>query len=120
VKAVERPAFWPAAPVPVRDGMRIAVIPLGRADGLGMLHCGEVLVRGRRAPIVGRLSLEHTRIDVTDVADCVAGDEVVVIGRQGDEEISFEEAAARHDLDGVGLTLEVRPSVERVYLRGVR
>ena len=120
VKAVERPAFWPAAPVPVRDGMRIAVIPLGRADGLGMLHCGEVLVRGRRAPIVGRLSLEHTRIDVTDVADCVAGDEVVVIGSQGDEEISFEEVAARHDLDGVGLTLEVRSSVARVYHRGVR
>jgi alanine racemase len=117
VKAVERPGFWPQAPVSVREGVRIAVIPLGRADGLGRLHCGEVLVRGRRAPIVGRLSLEHTRIDVTDIPDCVAGDEVVVIGRQGDDEIAFEEVAALHDLDGVGLTLEVRPSVARVYRR---
>ena len=117
VKAVERPGFWPESPMPVREDMRIAVIPLGRADGLGRLHCGEVLVRGRRAPIVGRLSLEHTRIDVTEIADCVAGDEVVVIGRQGHEEISVEEAAAHHDLDGVGLTLEVRPSVARVYRR---
>jgi alanine racemase len=120
VKAVARPDFWPAAPVPVREGTRIAVIPLGRADGLERLHCGEVLVRGRRAPIVGRLSLEHTRIDVTAIADCVAGDEVVVIGNQGDHEISFEEVAAHHDLDGVGLTLEVRSSVARVYHRGVR
>ena len=115
VKQVERPGFGAAAPMPLRDGMRIAVIPLGRSDGLRALTCGEVLVRGRRVPIVGRPSLEHTRIDVTDVPDCRAGDEVVVIGLQGDEEIPFAEVAARHELDGPGLTLEVRPSVQRVY-----
>jgi alanine racemase len=52
---------------------------------------------------------------VTDVPDCRAGDEVVVIGRQGAEEISFDEVAARHGLDGVGLVLEARPTVRRVY-----
>ena len=46
---------------------------------------------------------------------CQAGDEVVLIGRQGDEEIAFADVAARHELDGPGLTLEVRPSVQRVY-----
>lgn len=120
VKQVSRPGFPDAAPMPLRDGMRVAVIPLGRSDGLRSLTCGEVLVRGRRVPIVGRLSLEHTRIDVTDVPDCRAGDEVVVIGRQGGEEIRFADVAAAHELDGPGLTLEVRPSVQRVYGHGPR
>ena len=115
VKEVSRPGFLDAAPMPLRDGMRVAVIPLGRADGLRSLTCGEVLVGGHRVPIVGRPSLEHTRIDVTGVPGCRAGDEVVVIGRQGDEEIAFADVAARHELDGPGLTLEVRPSVQRVY-----
>jgi alanine racemase len=115
VKQVSRPAFAESAPAPLREGMRIAVIPLGRADGIRSLTCGEVLVRERRAPIVGRPSLEHTRVDVTDVPDCRAGDEVVIIGRQGAEEISFDEVAARHGLDGVGLVLEARPTVRRVY-----
>lgn len=115
VKEVSRPAFAETAPVALREGLRIAVIPLGRADGIRFLTCGEVLVRGRRVPIVGRPSLEHTRVDVTDVPDCRAGDEVVVIGRQGGAEISFDEVVACHGLDGVGLVLEARPTVRRVY-----
>lgn len=116
VKEIERPGgFDAAAPLALRAGLRVAVIPLGRSDGLRSLTCGEVLVRGRRVPIVGRPSLEHTRLDVTHVPGCRAGDEVVVIGRQGDEEIPFAEVAARHELDGPGLTLEVRSSVQRVY-----
>jgi alanine racemase len=115
VKEVSRAAFSETAPVPLREGMRIAVIPFGRADGIRLLACGDVLVRERRVPIVGRPSLEHTRLDVTDVPDCRAGDEVVVIGRQGAEEISFDEVAAQHGLDGVGLVLEARPTVRRIY-----
>jgi alanine racemase len=117
VKAVHRPGFREAAPIPLREGMQLGVIPLGRSDGLRSLHCGSVLVHGRRVPIIGRLSLEHARVDLTDVADCKPGDEVVVIGRQGAEEITPDEVAALHGLDGVGLALEVRPSVSRVYLR---
>jgi alanine racemase len=115
VKEVSRPAFGETAPVALREGMRIAVIPLGRADGIRFLTAGEALVRGRRVPLIGLPSLEHTRLDVTDVADCRAGDEVVLIGRQGDAEISFDEVAARHGLDGVGLVLEARPTIRRVY-----
>jgi alanine racemase len=120
VKEVERPASWSTSPVPPRPGLRIAVIPLGRADGLSMLQRGEVLVRGQRVPIVGRLSLEHTRLDVTDLPACKAGDEVVVIGSQGSEVITPAEVAAHHGLDGVGLTLEARQSVRRVYLDELR
>jgi len=85
-----------------------------------MLQRGEVLVRGQRVPIVGRLSLEHTRLDVTDLPGCKAGDEVVVIGAQGNEVITPEEVASHHGLDGVGLTLEARQSVRRVYLDELR
>ena len=118
VKEVERPGFWGTSPVPARPGLRIAVIPLGRGDGLRMLQRGEVLVRGQRVPVVGRLSLEHARLDVTGLAACETGDEVVVIGRQGNEVITPEEVAAHHGLDGVGLTLEARQSVRRVYPSG--
>jgi len=120
VKEVERPGSWSTSPVPARPGLRIAVIPLGRADGLSMLQRGEVLVRGQRVPIVGRLSLEHARLDVTDLPACKAGDEVVVIGPQGNEVITPAEVAAHHGLDGVGLTLEARQSVRRVYLDELR
>ena len=120
VKEVERPGSWSTSPVPARPGLRIAVIPLGRADGLSMLQRGEVLVRGHRVPIVGRLSLEHARLDVTDLPACKAGDEVVVIGLQGNEVITPAEVAAHHGLDGVGLTLEARQSVRRVYLDELR
>src|SRR5262245_4609310 len=120
VKEVERPGSWSTSPVPARPGLRIAVIPLGRADGPSMLQGGEALVRGQRVPIVGRLSLEHARLDVTDLPACNAGDEVVVIGSQGNEVITPAEVAAHHGLDGVGLTLEARQSVRRVYLDELR
>jgi alanine racemase len=61
------------------------------------------------------MSLEHTRIDVTQIPNCRAGDEVVVIGRQRQQEISFDEVAARHGLDLLDLVLESRPSIQRVY-----
>ena len=68
---------------------RIAVIPVGYADGFrrGPHHWGEVLVRGRRAPIAGRVCMDQTMINVTDIPDVRQGDEVVLIGRQGDNRI---------------------------------
>lgn len=76
---------------------RIAVIPVGYADGFrrGPTHWGEVLVRGRRAPIVGRVCMDQTMIDVTDIPDVRQGDEVVLIGSQGDECITVDDVARR-------------------------
>jgi alanine racemase len=73
------------------------VIPVGYADGFrrGPHNWGEVLVRGRRAPIVGRVTMDQTMIDVTSIAGVLQGDEVVLIGRQGQDAISAEEVAAR-------------------------
>lgn len=76
---------------------RIAVLPVGYADGFRRAprHWGQVLVRGRRAPIVGRVCMDYTMVDVTDIPGVRAGDEVVLIGRQGEEEITVEEVAER-------------------------
>ena len=69
---------------------RLALLPVGYADGLNRLlsNRGSVLVRGERAPIVGRISMDLTTVDVTDVPGVTLGDEVVLIGRQGEERIT--------------------------------
>jgi alanine racemase len=77
----------------------IAVIPAGYADGLDtrLGGRGHVLVRGRRVPIVGAVSMDMITVDVTDVGDVQPGDEVVLLGRQGDEpwqQIDAREVAA--------------------------
>lgn len=119
VKDLEpRERFAAEAPFPVTAPMRLGVIPMGTGDGLAHLHDGRVLVRGRSAPILGSISLEHTRIDLTGVPDALVGDEVVVIGRQGSEEITPAAVAARHGLNLNGVALSVRERVARVYFSG--
>src|SRR5262245_1622124 len=73
-----RERFADLAPFPVAAPMRLGVIPMGSADGLSWLHAGRVLVRGRAVPIVSGPSLEHTRVDLTEVPDARVGDEVVI------------------------------------------
>jgi len=113
-----RERFADLAPFPVTAPLRLGVIPTGSADGLLWLHAGRVLVRGRAAPIVAGPSLEHTRIDLTGVPDARVGDEVVIIGRQGDAEITVAEVAARHGLGLHHVATTVGPRVARVYLSG--
>jgi alanine racemase len=74
---------------------RIAVIPVGYADGYNRLYSNisVVLVRGKRAPVVGRICMDLTMIDVTDIADVSEKDEVVLLGRQVDETITARELA---------------------------
>jgi len=121
VKDLEpRERFAAEAPFPVPAAMRLGIIPLGTADGLGHLHDGRVLVHGRAVPILAGPSLEHTRVDLTSVPDARVGDEVVVIGRQGDSEITPAEVAARHKLAPNVIAPAIRERVARVYLSGER
>jgi len=78
---------------------RIAVLPLGYADGFSRRNsnCASVLIRGARAPVVGRVCMDLTLVDVTDLPDARPGDEVVVYGRQGDDMISILDVAERLD-----------------------
>ena len=113
-----RERFAELAPFPVTAPLRLGVVPMGSADGLRWLHAGRVLVRGRAVPLIGSPSLEHTRIDLTSVPDAAVGDAVVIIGRQGDLEISPAEVAARHGLGLHHVATTVGPRVARVYLSG--
>jgi alanine racemase len=113
-----RERFAELAPFPVKAPMRLGVIPIGSADGLSWLHAGRVLVRGRAVPIVSGPSLEHTRIDLTEVPDARVGDEVVIIGRQGGAEITPAEVAKQHGLGLHHVATTVGPRVARVYLSG--
>ena len=76
---------------------KVASLPLGYADGYNRLlsNKGEVLVRGRRFPIIGRVCMDQTMIDVTNLPQVEIGDEVVLWGRQGHEEITVEEIAEK-------------------------
>lgn len=73
----------------------IAVLPVGYGAGYlrSLSNRGQVLVKGHRVPVVGRVSMNLTLIDVTGLADVEVGDEVVLLGRQGDEEITADEVA---------------------------
>ena len=110
-----RERFAEQAPFPVTGPMRLGVVPMGSADGLRWLHAGHVLVRGRAVPLIGAPSLEHTRIDLTTVPDAAVGDAVVIIGRQGDLEITPAEVAARQGLGLHHVATTVGPRVARVY-----
>ncbi|MGQ9682743.1 MAG: alanine racemase [Anaerolineae bacterium] len=94
----------------------IAVIPVGYADGFRRAprHWGEVLVRGVRAPIVGRVCMDQTMIDVTHIPDVRAGDEVVLIGRQGAEHITVDEVAERLGTINYEVVSEILARVPRV------
>lgn len=75
----------------------IGTIAAGYADGLGRLPAegGEALVRGRRVPFSGRISMDHATLDLTDAPGAAEGDEVVLIGCQQDQEITAAEFARR-------------------------
>ena len=80
----------------------IAVIPAGYADGLDTRLCGRghVLIRGKRVPIVGAVSMDMITVDVTDIGEVQPGDEVVLLGRQGDE--SWQQIDAREVAAAIG------------------
>jgi len=79
-----------------RRPSRIATLPVGYADGYPrrLSNRAQVLLRGRRAPVVGRVCMDLCMVDVTDVPGAALGDEVVLLGRQGSEEIAATELAA--------------------------
>jgi alanine racemase len=94
----------------------IAVVPAGYADGLDRRLAGHgyMLVRGRRAPIVGSVCMDMTTIDVTGT-DVAPGDEVVIIGEQGAESIGVREMAASIGTIPWELLCRVGSRIERVY-----
>jgi len=95
---------------------RIAVVPAGYADGLDRRMAGScsVLIRGRRAPIVGAINMDMITVDVSDV-NVETGDEVVIIGRQGDERIEVREIAAAIGTNPYEVLCRIGTRIERLY-----
>ncbi|MCL5960335.1 MAG: alanine racemase, partial [Chloroflexi bacterium] len=93
----------------------LALISIGYADGLSRAHSnkGSVLVRGHRVPIVGRVCMDQCVVDVSGVPNVQQGDEVVVIGRQGDEEITADEIARQLGTINYEITCAVSARVPR-------
>jgi len=96
----------------------IAVLPIGYADGYprALSNAGRVLVRGRAAPVVGRVCMDLTMVDATDVPDAAEGDEAVVIGAQGAAAITVEEVAAGAGTIAYEILCGIGPRVPRRYL----
>ncbi|MED0680959.1 alanine racemase [Aneurinibacillus thermoaerophilus] len=104
-----------------RDAV-IATVPAGYADGYNRLlsNKGYVLVKGYRAPIAGRVCMDQFMIDVTHIPNVAAGEEVVLIGRQGNEEISVDEMAEWLTTINYEVTCMVSKRVPRVYYENGR
>jgi alanine racemase len=96
-------------------GTRIGTVAIGYADGVFRARSGAgwVLVRGRRAPLIGRVSMDAISVDLSDAPDAQAGDEVTLIGRDGDERISAEAVADWSGTISYEVLTAVGPRVER-------
>ncbi|MFT3984701.1 MAG: alanine racemase [Lachnospiraceae bacterium] len=97
--------------------MRIATIPVGYADGYprGLSNKGSVLIRGKRAPITGRVCMDQFMVDVTAIPDAKEYDEVVLLGSSGEEKITAEELARLSGRFHYELVCDISKRVPRIY-----
>jgi alanine racemase len=95
----------------------IAAVPVGYADGYNRLfsNCGEVLIKGMRAPVVGRVCMDWTMVDVTDIPGVEVGDEVVLMGSQLGQEITPEELGGWIGTIPYEILCSVGKRVQRIY-----
>ncbi|MFQ5892886.1 MAG: alanine racemase [Nitrospinota bacterium] len=97
---------------------RIATLPIGYADGWPRLlsNRGSALVGGRRLPMVGTVCMDLTMVDVTDVPGVAVGDEVVLIGRQGEDVITADEVAQASETISYEVFTRIGKRVPRRYV----
>jgi len=94
----------------------IAVLPIGYGDGFPRVrNQGCALIRGQRAPIVGGIAMDAAMVDITDIPGAQLGDEVVLMGRQGDEEITVHEAAKLKNSVSYDMLTSWRARLPRIY-----
>lgn len=95
----------------------IAIIPVGYADGFNrhLSNRGQVLIHGQRASVIGLVCMDQFMVDVTDIPGVTIGDEVVLIGRQGDDEITADDIARQLDTINYEVICCIADRVPRVY-----
>ncbi|MDR3576756.1 MAG: alanine racemase [Anaerolineaceae bacterium] len=98
---------------------RAALVPVGYGDGYhrSLSNRGSVLIHGQRAPIRGRMCMDQFVVDVSDIADVRQDDEVVLIGKQGDDQIRAEELAHLAGTINYEITTSLLPRIPRLYLQ---
>ena len=101
-----------------RGRERIAVLPVGYGDGWTRTLSGKtsVLIRGRRCPVVGNICMDQMMVDVTDLENVELGDEVVLIGSQGNERITVQEIAELRGTIPYEIPIALLHRVRRVYV----
>ncbi len=102
-----------------RKPTTIATIPIGYADGLNRLLSsrGQMLVHGQRAPIIGRVCMDLTMLDVGHIDNIQMGDEVAVFGRQGKASITVDEIASLLNTINYEIVSTITARVPRIYLK---
>ena len=97
---------------------KIATIGIGYADGYSRLNSGKisVLVGGIKCPVVGNICMDQCMIDVSAVPDVKIGDEVVILGKQGDQEISADDLAAINGTINYEITCCFDLRIPKVYI----
>jgi alanine racemase len=99
-----------------RGEERLGIISVGYADGFRRVQGNQVLIRGRRAPVVGRVCMDLSVVQLDGIPEVQAGDEVVLIGEQGEEHIDADEVAQRWGTINYEVICGIGARVPRVYL----
>jgi alanine racemase len=99
---------------------RVATLPVGYSDGVSwrLGNKGDVLVRGRRAPMIGRISMDYTTLDVTHIPGARVGDVATLIGADGGETITVDEVARLSGTISYEVSCSIGPRVKRVCVGG--
>ncbi|PIS42100.1 MAG: alanine racemase [Candidatus Kerfeldbacteria bacterium CG08_land_8_20_14_0_20_40_16] len=97
---------------------RLAIIPVGYHEGYSRLlsNKGEALINGKIVPVIGRVCMNLTMIDVTKVRDIKVGEEVILIGKKNGQEITAEEIAKKTNTINYEVITRINPLIPRVYL----
>ncbi len=96
---------------------RVAMVQIGYGDGYprALSDVGEVLIGGVRCQIIGRICMDVSVAELSDAADALVGDEVVLIGKQGEEEIAVGEIAGRAETISYEILTQIGPRVKRIF-----
>jgi alanine racemase len=101
----------------LRKAAKIATVSAGYADGLplALTNRGEVFIGGRRCPVVGRISMDYTTVDVSGVGEVRPGDEVICLGRCGDDSITPDDWAEIKGTHAYDIICSLGARVERIF-----